>query len=190
MQLKQWCLHPLPRNVYPPRQKLLLTNCCSSTHSGLKSKTYVNMRKGLIVLKHNSFSEDVPIAIAMKALGIQSDKEILLLCAGNTESYQETFAPNLEESSRAGVFTVYQAREWLGARVRSIRRPTGPRRPNWEEGLECLQMIVLTHVPVHELNLSHKAIYVATMCRRVLMAQEDASLVDDRDYVGNKRLEL
>jgi DNA-directed RNA polymerase III subunit RPC2 len=148
------------------------------------------MRKGLIVLKHNSFSEDIPIAIAMKALGVQSDKEILLLCAGNTESYQETFAPNLEESARAGIFTVQQAREWLGARVRSIRRTMGPRRPNWEEGLECLVMIVLTHVPVINLDLSSKALYIATMCRRVLMAHEDPGLVDDRDYVGNKRLEL
>lgn len=162
----------------------------SSTHSGLKSKTYVNMRKGLIVLKHNSFSEDIPIAIAMKALGIQSDKEILLLCAGNTESYQEAFSPNLEEAARAGVFTIHQAREWLGARVRSTRRASGPRRPNWEEGLECLVMIVLTHVPVVKLDLTAKAIYVATMCRRVLMAHGDPTLVDDRDYVGNKRLEL
>lgn len=126
----------------------------------------------------------------MKALGIQSDKEILLLCAGNTESYQGAFSPNLEEASRAGVFTTQQAREWLGARVRSMRRSIGPRRPKWEEGLECLVMIVLTHVPVVKLDLSSKAIYVATMCRRVLMANEDPSLVDDRDYVGNKRLEL
>ncbi|KAG8852763.1 DNA-directed RNA polymerase III core subunit ret1 [Serendipita sp. 411] len=169
---------------------MISASVTSSTHAGLKSKTYVNMRKGLIVLKHNSFSEDIPIVIALKALGVQSDKEILLLCAGNTESYQEAFSPNLEESSRAGVFTIQQAREWLGARVRSMRRMTGPRRPNWEEGLECLVMIVLTHVPVQNLDLSAKALYVATMTRRVLMANEDPSLVDDRDYVGNKRLEL
>ncbi|CCA66782.1 probable DNA-directed RNA polymerase III, 130 KD subunit [Serendipita indica DSM 11827] len=171
-------------------KSIISASVTSSTHSGLKSKTYVNMRKGLIVLKHNSFSEDIPIVIALKALGVQSDKEILLLCAGNTESYQEAFSPNLEESSRAGVYTIQQAREWLGARVRSMRRMVGPRRPNWEEGLECLVMIVLTHVPVVNMDLSAKAIYVATMTRRVLMAHEDPKLVDDRDYVGNKRLEL
>jgi len=34
------------------------------------------MRKGLISLKHNSFTNDVPIAVALEALGVQSDKEI------------------------------------------------------------------------------------------------------------------
>ena len=41
----------------------------SSTHGGLKSKTYVITKKGKIYLRHNSIHEDVPIAIALKALG-------------------------------------------------------------------------------------------------------------------------
>jgi len=69
------------------------------------------MKKGLIFLKHNSFTEDVPIAVALKLLGVQSDKEILLLCAGNTESYQGAFAHNLEEAAKLGIFTTQQARE-------------------------------------------------------------------------------
>ena len=32
--------------------------------------------------------------------------------------------------------------------------------------------------------------YAAVMIRRVLVAMGDAVSVDDRDYVGNKRLEL
>ncbi len=148
------------------------------------------MKKGLISLKHNSFTDDVPIAIALKALSVQSDKEILLLCAGNTESYQEAFSPNLEEAAKLGIFTTQQAREWIGNRTRVIRKVAGPRRPAWEEGMESLVMIVLTHVPVVNLDLTSKALYVATMTRRVLMANQDSSLVDDRDYVGNKRLEL
>ena len=34
------------------------------------------MKKGLISLKHNYFTNDVPIAVALKALGVHSDKEI------------------------------------------------------------------------------------------------------------------
>ena len=66
----------------------------------------------------------------------------------------------------------------------------GPRRPAWEEALEALATIVLAHVPVSGLNFRSKAIFVATMTRRVLMAIDDEKMVDDRDYVGNKRLEL
>lgn len=35
-----------------------------------------------------------------------------------------------------------------------------------------------------------KAMYVALMVRRVIQAERDPSSVDDRDYYGNKRLEL
>lgn len=161
-----------------------------STHGGLKSKTYVATKNGKIYLRHNSIHEDVPIVIALKALGIQSDKEILLLTAGNTDSYKSAFATNLEEAAKLGVFTRHQALEYVGSRVKVSRRTMGPRRPAWEEALEALATIVLAHVPVHGLDFKSKAIFVATMTRRVLMALADDKMVDDRDYVGNKRLEL
>jgi DNA-directed RNA polymerase III subunit RPC2 len=161
-----------------------------STHGGLKSKTYVATKKGKIYLRHNSIHEDVPIVIALRALGIQSDKEILLLTAGNTEAYKNAFAANLEDAAKLGVFTRQQALEYIGTRVKVNRRVMGPRRPAWEEALEALATIVLAHVPVNGLDFRSKAIFVATMTRRVLMAMDDESMVDDRDYVGNKRLEL
>ena len=156
----------------------------------MKSKTYVATKKGKIYLRHNSIHEDVPIVIALKALGIQSDKEILLLTAGTTESYRTAFSANLEEAAKNGVFTHHQALEYIGHRVKVNRRVMGPRRPAWEEALEALATIVLAHVPVNGLDFRSKAIFVATMTRRVLMAMDDENMVDDRDYVGNKRLEL
>ncbi|KAJ6482905.1 hypothetical protein C8R47DRAFT_1282854 [Mycena vitilis] len=165
-------------------------SCTSSTHGGLKSKTYVATKKGKIFLRHNCVHEDIPIVIALKALGIQSDKEILLLTAGNTDSYKAAFATNLEDAAKLGVFTRQQALEYIGTRVKVNRRVMGPRRPAWEEALEALATIVLAHVPVNGLDFRSKAIFVATMTRRVLMAMEDEKMVDDRDYVGNKRLEL
>lgn len=162
----------------------------SSTHGGLKSKTYIATKKGKIYLRHNSIHEDVPIAVALKALGIQSDKEILLLTSGDSEVYVNAFAPNLEEAARLGIFTRHQALEWIGTRVKVNRRVIGPRRPAWEEALEALATIVLAHVPVLGMDFRSKAIFVATMTRRVLMAMNDEKMVDDRDYVGNKRLEL
>lgn len=162
----------------------------SSTHGGLKSKTYVATKKGKIYLRHNSIHEDVPVVIALKALGIQSDKEILLLTAGTTDAYKSAFAANLEEAAKLGIFTRHQALEWIGSRVKVNRKVVGPRRPAWEEALEALATIVLAHVPVVGLDFRSKAIFVATMTRRVLVAMDDERMVDDRDYVGNKRLEL
>lgn len=163
---------------------------CSSTHGGLKSKTYVVTKKGKIYLRHNSIAEDVPISVALKALGIQSDKEILLLTAGTTEAYRSTFSQCLEEAAKLGIFTRHQALEFIGAKVKVNRKVVGPRRPAWEEALEALATIVLAHVAVKGIDLRPKAIFVGTMTRRVLMAMHDEKMVDDRDYVGNKRLEL
>lgn len=132
----------------------------------------------------------MPIVIALKALGAQSDKEILLLTAGNNEAYKSAFSPNLEEAAKLGIFTQQQALEYIGSKVKVNRKVIGPRRPAWEEALEALATIVLAHVPVNGLDFKAKAIFVATMTRRVLMAMEDEKMVDDRDYVGNKRLEL
>ena len=55
---------------------------------------------------------------------------------------------------------------------------------------QALRFICVNHVPVTKLDFRPKAIFVATMTRRVLMCLADASMVDDCDYVGNKRLEL
>ncbi|KNZ77353.1 DNA-directed RNA polymerase III subunit RPC2 [Termitomyces sp. J132] len=173
-----------------PVKGIVQASCTSSTHGGLKSKTYVATKKGKIYLRHNCVHEDIPIAIALKALGIQSDKEILLLTAGNTEAYKNAFSANLEEAAKLGVFTRQQALEYIGSRVKINRRVMGPRRPAWEEALEALATIVLAHVPVNGLDFRSKAVFVATMTRRVLMAMDDENMVDDRDYVGNKRLEL
>ncbi|KAJ7058148.1 beta and beta-prime subunits of DNA dependent RNA-polymerase [Mycena amicta] len=171
-------------------KNIVQASCTSSTHGGLKSKTYVATKKGKIYLRHNCVHEDIPIVIALKAMGIQSDKEILLLTAGNTEAYKAAFSVNLEDAAKLGVFTRQQALEYIGTRVKVNRKVMGPRRPAWEEALEALATIVLAHVPVSALDLRPKAIFVATMTRRVLMAMEDEKMVDDRDYVGNKRLEL
>lgn len=128
-----------------------------------------------------------------KALGVQSDQEIMLLVAGMERDYQELFSINFDESSKQKIYSQQQALEFIGARIRNQRRPIGtpgPRRSYVQEGLEALASVFLPHVPVSGLNFKPKVLYFAYMTRRVLMAMNDSKLVDDRDYVGNKRLEL
>ncbi|KAF8317899.1 beta and beta-prime subunits of DNA dependent RNA-polymerase [Clavulina sp. PMI_390] len=180
--------------VETDKEKGTATAHVTSSSQERKSKTYVSSKKSKIYLLHNTFSEDIPICIALRAMGIQSDKEMMMLVAGFSEDYKHTFAINIEEAAQKQVFTRMQALDYIGARVK--RRwagpgsTSGPRRPNWEEALEAMSTIVLAHIEVPDFNLRPKAIYTAIMARRVLMAMDDANSVDDRDYVGNKRLEL
>ncbi|SOV08039.1 probable DNA-directed RNA polymerase III, 130 KD subunit [Ustilago sp. UG-2017a] len=161
----------------------------SSTHER-KSKSYVLTKHGKIFLKHNSLHEDIPIAVAFKAMGIQADREILQLVAGHDDIYKELFAINLEEAARLGIYTRKQALDYIGARAKASRKPLSMRRPLSEEALDVLATVIMAHVPVERLNFRPKAIYIASMARRVLVAMQDEKKVDDRDYVGNKRLEL
>lgn len=143
-------------------------------------------------MKHNVLSEDIPIVLLFKALGIHSDHEILLLVAGRDAIYQDLFSGNFEECAKLGVFTQSEALEYIGYRIKVARKWTfGTPRKDWQqEALEALISVIVTHVPVHGLNFRPKCLYIAYMVRRVLMAAHDNKLVDDRDYVGNKRLEL
>lgn len=136
--------------------------------------------------------EDIPVVFIMKALGVQSDYETLLLIAGEDSTYQDLFSVNFEACSREGIQTQQQALEYIGMRLRMPKKSfgAGQRRNHQQEAIECLSSVVITHVPVQGLNFRPKALYIAFMIRRVLMAMHDPSLVDDRDYVGNKRLEL
>ncbi|OWP03891.1 DNA-directed rna polymerase III subunit [Marssonina coronariae] len=175
------------------KKGIVSASVTSSTHER-KSKSYVMLKKERIYLQHNILTEPVPIVIALKALGIQSDHEMLLLVAGTDSIYQDDFAVNFEECSKLGVFSQHQALEYIGGRVKMGSRnktPGAPQRRNpVAEALEALATIIITHVPVHGLDFRPKALYICFMVRRVLMAMHDPKLVDDRDYVGNKRLEL
>lgn len=165
----------------------------TSHTSNVKTKTYVLLKKGLLYLKHNSLTEDIPVAIVLRAMGVQSDHEILLLTAGDDAVYQDEFAPNLEAAATEGVFTQEQALEYIAARLRPDRFGPGFKRPEKspkQQALDKLAGTIIPHVEVQSMNFRPKALYIAFMTRRVLQAMHDPKLVDDRDYVGNKRLEL
>ena len=166
----------------------------TSHTANVKTKTYVLLKKSTIVLKHNSLNEDIPVAIVLRAMGIQSDEEIMLLAAGNDAQYQDDFAPNLETAAQEGVFTQEQALEYISNRLKADRfgpyRSASGWKPPKQAALDKLANTIIPHVTVQGMNFRPKALYIAFMTRRVLMAIHNPKLVDDRDYVGNKRLEL
>lgn len=173
-----------------PKKEIVQASVTSSSNER-KSKSYIILKKDKLYVKHNVLSEDIPLVILLKAMGIHSDKEMLLLVAGVDTAYQEDFAINFEEAIKLGIFTQQQALQWIGSRIKINRKQSSAySRTHVQEAVEAIASVIISHIEVKDLNFRPKAIYICHMARRVLMAKHDAKMVDDRDYVGNKRLEL
>ena len=154
-------------------------------------------------MKHNSFIEEgIPIFIVFKAMGFLSDSEIIELICGTIKENEDVDAniliPCIEVCHRADVWTTQQALQYMANRLKS-KPPSFSNKPGYGESRkvspldlvrELLASTILAHVPVVGLNFRLKAIYLAQMVRRLMLAIDNSEYIDDRDYYGNKRLEL
>ena len=163
-----------------------LCQVTSSTHER-KTKSYLIIKGTKIYLRHNSFSEDIPIITAFKGMGVTSDQEIVQM-VGSDEKTLTALAPSIEECANLGIFTQLHALEHIGQRCRQNK--AYKTKPNIEIAMETLTNYVISHVPVPNSNYRMKSAYMALMTRRILDAKHNVIRLDDRDYYGNKRLEL
>ena len=162
----------------------------SSTHER-KSKTHLVCKHGRFAVQHNTMSDDVPIVVLLKAMGVGSDQEVLQL-VGSAPLYAQAMTASLQESSRLEVFSQQKALEYISRKIRNVGRPDWhrPRRTRVEEARDTLANVLFAHVPVVGFNYWPKVVYVCQMLRRMIAAQHDPAFMDDMDYYGNKRLEL
>ncbi|XP_035736738.1 DNA-directed RNA polymerase III subunit RPC2-like [Vespa mandarinia] len=161
---------------------------CNSSTQERKTKTNIVGKGGKYYMRHNIFQDDVPVTIIFKAMGIVCDQEIMQLI-GAEEEFMKKFAPSLEECHTLHVFAQNQALRYLSNK-RKQKRYSMIKASITDEIKDILATNVLSHVPVNDFNFKLKATYLALMVRKVMKAQGDGKLVDDRDYYGNKRLEL
>ncbi|GAB5359791.1 hypothetical protein AAMO2058_000572600 [Amorphochlora amoebiformis] len=158
----------------------------SSTHKR-KSLTKVIHHNGRIYLKQNTLTEDVPVCIALKAMGVISDQEIVQMIGSE---FSEVLSGSLEESSLAKIYTRQQALMYIGHRIKPSQFLSQSKKPKDESARDFLASNVVSHVPVIDYEFATKAAYVCLMVRRVCIAVNDPNSLDDKDYYGNKRLEL
>ncbi|XP_024890904.1 DNA-directed RNA polymerase III subunit RPC2 [Temnothorax curvispinosus] len=166
----------------------VVASCNSFTHDK-KTKTNVVGKAGRYYLRHNMFQDDILITVIFKAMGIISDLEIMQM-VGTQEIYLNKFAASLEDCQELGIFSQNQALKYLNSKRRQTRFHSITKVRVTDEMKDLLATNILSHVPVVDFSFRPKALYLALMIRRVINAQSDRSLIDDKDYYGNKRLEL
>ncbi|XP_050307639.1 DNA-directed RNA polymerase III subunit RPC2 [Anthonomus grandis grandis] len=160
----------------------------SSTHEK-KSRTLVFVKGNKYFMGHNSFTDPIPVAIVFKAMDIVSDKEICELI-GIPDIHKIT--PTLEECHKLKIYTQEAALKYLGSKLVAKRYATSASKVKTptDEARDLLATTVLAHVPVEEFEFRFKAVYLGLMIKRVIQAQSNNQFLDDRDYYGNKRMEL
>ena len=82
----------------------------SSTHER-KSKTAVIVKHGRMYVRHNAFGDDVNAVICLKAMGIESDQECLLMVGGEA-AVAAVVAPTVQECAALGVHTQVRMGLW------------------------------------------------------------------------------
>ncbi|OWR44164.1 DNA-directed RNA polymerase [Danaus plexippus plexippus] len=162
----------------------------SSTHEK-KTRTIVIVKNGKYVLRHNALSDDIPICVVFKAMGICSDQEIMQL-VGTDDAIAKKMAPCIMDCHNLKVFTQNQALAYIGSKlkVKRFQSATSKFRTPVDEARDLIATTILAHVVVENYNFYVKAIYLAIMVKRVIEAETNKAAIDDPDYYGNKRLEL
>lgn len=169
--------------------KKLLQAFVTSSSEDTKSRTVVVAnplaRKKGLYMKNSAFADLIPISIVMKAMGAQSDMEIIQM-VGIQRKYLDTLMISLQECHEKNVFSQKSALDFLSTKIKI--KPGQERRK--QDPMDIIKRQVLSHIECPNNNLAPKIRYFGLMIRRVINAMYDGRLVDDRDYYGNKRLEL
>jgi DNA-directed RNA polymerase III subunit RPC2 len=89
----------------------------SSTHER-KSRCSIYVKGGRVYLKHNTLGDDIPIVVVLKAMGVESDQEIVQL-VGSEPQLVDAFGESIEEVSArtAQLFSVLMCSERTRVRV-------------------------------------------------------------------------
>ncbi|GIY60587.1 DNA-directed RNA polymerase III subunit RPC2 [Caerostris extrusa] len=171
------------RMIVEKDNKGAITCQITSSTSEKKTRTNIITKKGKFYMSHNSFSEDIPICIIFKAMGFESDQYIVQMIGVDDETLRKLY-PCIEECRKASIFT---QKSGAKLKIRKMWNSSQKKSPI-DEAMELLATTILAHIPVKEFNFKTKAVYLATVIKRMIKAEKDSGLLDDRDYYGNKRL--
>ena len=145
------------------------------------STTYTNNQ---IVVDVPNVKKPIPLFILMRALGVESDKDIIKTCLlkiedeeGNQSEYVDLFIPSVHDANN--IFDQQTALRYI---------KTFTKRGTISDVIEILSDYFLPHIG--EMNFLEKAYFLGYMVNRLLKVYTNQEKPTDRDNYKFKRVEL
>ncbi len=155
-----------------------------STYRGFRSLVVVERKRdGLLRVAFPAVPGQVSLIVIMRALGLESDREIVEAVSEDPEIVRELFE-NLQEA--IDVKTREDALDIIGKRV-AIGQTRDYRL---QRAQEVLDKYLLPHIGSKQNDRIAKAYYLSRMAEQVIELALRRRDVDDKDHYGNKRLKL
>ena len=131
--------------------------------------------------------DPIPVAILMRALGCESDKQILnkIVYDPQDSAMCESFRASLEESMK--IMTQDEALDFIAKRG-SANSYSQRSRITWAQ--KILESEFLPHISTTMEGNERKAYFVGYMVNRLIQGSLGRTPEDDRDYYGKKRMDM
>ena len=158
-----------------------------SQREGFRALTVVEKKKdGILQVSIPVASGQVPLAVLMMALGMESADDIMQAITNDPEM-QNLILANIEEiHSTEGIYTTQEALEYMERKFAAGQsKEYRKKRINY-----ILDNTLLPHLnTTYEARLK-KAVFLGRMAREVLELNRGQRKPDDKDHYANKRLKL
>ena len=161
----------------------------------LQILTIKNRKNGDLVLSNSQFN-DIPIFIIMRALGLESDMDIISNCAYNLEDVEilNILRPSIAYSVDENNTTIKTKEEAYNYLITKLKR--NKRISQNDEALAIIQKKMYLDKVLRKDLLPHlgedvpkKIRFLGLMVNKLLMVLLKRKQVDDRDGFDNKRIE-
>ncbi len=154
-----------------------------STAAGYRVPVTVERTKdGMIYVNFPAVPVKLPVVTVMRALGLETDKEIVSAVSDNP-LIQNEFMPSLIEQSKiAG--TMEEALDYIGSRVAVGQ----PRHVRLQRAQQVLDENFLPHIGRRPKFRRAKAYFLGQMVEKLLELKLGLRSPDDKDHYANKRL--
>ncbi|MCX8204901.1 MAG: DNA-directed RNA polymerase subunit B [Candidatus Nezhaarchaeota archaeon] len=155
-----------------------------SAAAGFRMPTAVErLRDGTLHVSFPAVAGRIPLVIMMRALGIETDREITKAVSLDPEIQRELL-PSLEAAS--SIFTVEDALDYVGSKMVFGQ----PRERRIERACVILDKYFLPHLGSRPEDRLKKAYFLGQMAEKLLELVLGRRGPDDKDHYANKRLRL